>query len=311
MDYGKVLSRAWQIIWKFKILWLFGILASCSSAGSGANSSASRLTFTNEMPARFQAYFDQFTSAQWAALAVSSLLIILVLVVLAVFLGTIGRTALIRGTLQAEAGAERATFGELFHGSLPYFWRVFGLALFVALAVLVIGLVALTLGIVATAATLGLALICLIPLACLVVPVMGFVSIVIEQGTVAIVADNLGIMDGLRRGWEVTRQNLWEMIVMGLIIMVGIGWVGGFILALPIFIIFAPLWLTAWSESATAWNTSLLISGLCLVVYLPVLIFIVGIIRSYSGAAWTLTYLRLAPKKDSTPVMIEELPSPS
>ena len=38
MDYGKILSRAWQIFWKYKILWVFGILASCSAnRGSSPN----------------------------------------------------------------------------------------------------------------------------------------------------------------------------------------------------------------------------------------------------------------------------------
>lgn len=47
MDYGEVLSKAWKIIWKHKILWLFGILASCgalntmSSGGGGGASGAS------------------------------------------------------------------------------------------------------------------------------------------------------------------------------------------------------------------------------------------------------------------------------
>jgi len=29
MDYGEVLSKAWQITWKYKVLWIFGILAGC------------------------------------------------------------------------------------------------------------------------------------------------------------------------------------------------------------------------------------------------------------------------------------------
>ncbi len=32
-NFGEVLSRAWQIIWKHKVLWIFGILASCSQGG--------------------------------------------------------------------------------------------------------------------------------------------------------------------------------------------------------------------------------------------------------------------------------------
>jgi hypothetical protein len=56
------------------------------------------------------------------------ILLILVFVVLALFLGTIGRVGLIRGTYQAEQGAARLVFGELFSESMPYFWRVFGLS---------------------------------------------------------------------------------------------------------------------------------------------------------------------------------------
>ena len=42
MDFGKILTRAWEIIWKFKVLWIFGILASCgqgtsSGGGGGGN----------------------------------------------------------------------------------------------------------------------------------------------------------------------------------------------------------------------------------------------------------------------------------
>ena len=34
MDFGEVLTKAWKIIWKFKVLWIFGILSSCGQ-GSG------------------------------------------------------------------------------------------------------------------------------------------------------------------------------------------------------------------------------------------------------------------------------------
>ena len=38
MNYGEILSKAWKIIWKNKILWLFGILAGCSASGVGGSS---------------------------------------------------------------------------------------------------------------------------------------------------------------------------------------------------------------------------------------------------------------------------------
>ena len=29
INMGEVLTKAWQITWKFKVLWIFGILAGC------------------------------------------------------------------------------------------------------------------------------------------------------------------------------------------------------------------------------------------------------------------------------------------
>lgn len=37
-NFGEALTRAWQIIWKHKILWVFGILASCGRGGGNFNS---------------------------------------------------------------------------------------------------------------------------------------------------------------------------------------------------------------------------------------------------------------------------------
>ena len=45
MDYGKILSRAAKIVSKHKILWLFGVLASCASGGGGGQSSSFNFSF--------------------------------------------------------------------------------------------------------------------------------------------------------------------------------------------------------------------------------------------------------------------------
>ena len=34
-NFGEILTRAWKITWKYKVLWIFGILASCSQGGGG------------------------------------------------------------------------------------------------------------------------------------------------------------------------------------------------------------------------------------------------------------------------------------
>ena len=34
-NFGEILTRAWQITWKYKVLWIFGILAGCTNGGGG------------------------------------------------------------------------------------------------------------------------------------------------------------------------------------------------------------------------------------------------------------------------------------
>jgi hypothetical protein len=232
--------------------------------------------------------------------AVFVLLVILVLIV-SIYLGTIGRIALIRGTYQAETGAERLNFGELFSGSAPYFWRVFGLSLLILLIALVVFVPVVLGGTLFSAITAGIGLICLAPLICLLVPLLWLLSVVIEQANVAIVLDNLGIGDGFRKGWNVVRDNLGPIIVMTLIIFIGSG-VVGFLIALPIIAAVVPLIFSAASN-----NTSpIWITVVCCAVYFPVLLVLSGILNAYVQSTWTLTYMRLTAKpQDNLPIELE------
>src|SRR4030065_161277 len=96
---------------------------------------------------------------------------------------------------------------------MPYFWRVLGLSLLIGLMFLLIFLPLIFFGVI----TAGIGFICIIPLLCLLIPISWAVMVVIEQAKAAIVLEDLGIGDGLRRGWEVVRAHVGELIVMALI----------------------------------------------------------------------------------------------
>ncbi len=74
---------------------------------------------------------------------------------------------MIRGTLQAEEGAERLSFGELFRGSMPFFWRVFGLTFLIGLIFMLLFVPLMLFGMI----TAGIGFLCLLPLICLLIPV--------------------------------------------------------------------------------------------------------------------------------------------
>jgi len=301
-NFGEVLSRAWQIIWKHKVLWIFGIFAGCSRAGGGGSSGGGgggSGPGGGQPFSEFERVFDQIS--QWISdnpwVVAVFVVLILILVVLSIFLGTISRIGLIKGTYQAEQGAERLIFGEVFSESMPYFWRVFGLSLLIGLMFLLIFLPLIFFGVI----TAGIGFICIIPLLCLLIPISWAVMVVIEQANAAIVLEDLGIGDGLRRGWEVVRANVGTMIVMALILFIGSA-VVSIAFAIPLIIAVFPL---AIGFATGAERTPLLIAGVCCAVYLPILLILNGILTAYVQSAWALTYMRLTKPQDNAPVILE------
>ncbi len=308
MDIGNVLSRAWQIVWKHKVLWIFGILVGCGSGGGGG-SNAFQGSTRREAPQQFQPLqraFENLTDAQIALIVATVIVVVLVLVVVAIFLSTIGRIGLIRGTQQAEGGALSLAFGDLFSGSTPFFWRVFGLNLLIGLASAIVLIALVALGVLGTMATFGLGALCFIPLICIVIPLLWFVSVITEQASIAIVLENLSILDGLRRGWEVVRANLGTVIVMALILILGVGGLGSFIIGLPLVFIVIPAVVGAMAGTQRALGGGLLIAGLCFVAYLPFFLILSGILRAYIESAWTLTFMRLSASPLARPDIVQE-----
>lgn len=305
MDFGYVLKRAWEIIWKFKVLWIFGILASCSQAGGGGGGN-SGYRFSNQDQTVFpqmQQFFNQLSPWVVTLLIVAGIIITIILVIVAILLGTVGRVGLIRGTVKAEQGANKLTFSELWRDGLTYFWRVFGLNLLIGLIILFAVLAFVFLGVVLSIGTLGIFLICLIPLICLLIPLMWLVGIIIEQANVALVVENLNITDAIKRGWRVFIDNIGSMIVMGLILVIGISLIGGLIIGLPLLAIAAPAAMAITTGVTNNIRTGIILSVVLFIVYLPFLLFFNGILRSYIQSAWTLTFMRLTAKPASMPAV--------
>jgi hypothetical protein len=300
-NFGEVLSRAWQIVWKNKVLWIFGIFAGCSrgGGGSGGGGGGGGGTAPGNQPfpelERNMEQLGRWISENPWIIAVF-ILFILLLVVISVFLGTIGRIGLIRGTYQAERGDQQLVFGELFSGSMPYFWRVFGLSLLIVLIAMVIFIPLALFGVI----TAGIGFLCLLPLICLLIPAMWALSVVIEQANAAIVIENLGIGDGVRKGWEVVRSNPGPMVVLALIIFIGSG-VIGFLFALPIIAAVLPLVFGAASNSSGALWTGVA----CIALYVPILLVLNGLLTAYMQSVWALTYMRLTRPRDNAPVILE------
>ncbi len=318
MDFGEVLGKAWKITWKHKVLWIFGIFASCGTrSGPNFNFNTSYRTGnefsgpTPSLPPAMMDALDRFThlfedpTFIWKFIAVV-ISVVCIIAILEIFLGTIGRIGLIRGAADAEAGAERLGFGELWKSGLHYFWRFFGLSLLIGSPILLIYL-ALVAGIIvfavyasetrgysSSAAAPGLfvliAVLC--AFACVVFLLAILISFLSPQAERAIVIENEGVINGLRRGWNVLTKNLGSILIVWLITVV-IGFAAGILIALPVLVVVVPAVFAFMAGGSQASYTPLIVAGLCILAYLPVSLVAEGILMTYLQSVWTLTYLRL------------------
>jgi len=303
-DFGEVLTRAWQIVWKHRVLWIFGILASCGRGGGGGGNFGGGSGGDNgfdgsgaDLPPQFLQWFEWIQNNLTQFIAISVALLCVIWIVIA-FLSTIGKVGLIHGTAQVEGGVESLIFGQLFSESTPYFWRMFGLALVMSLPFLIV-IVALAAGlsllVVSAIGENNVGLLASIPLflgcLCLLIPLMLVVGMIIRQSERAIVLEDLGVMPAISRGWEIFRANLGPIILLTIMLAI-IGVVVSFIIAIPIFIVVFPALFAFALSEAQSW-TPMIFVGVCICLFLPVALILNGIMTSYIETVWTLTYMRL------------------
>ena len=316
-NFGDVLTRAWQIVWKHKILWVFGILASCGRGGGSFNSNTGGGGNGGggdqppNIPPQMLRWF-QTIEQNLTTIIIVLVALFCILWIVTVFLSAIGKIGLIRGTAQADSGAEKLVFGELFSGSVPYSWRMFGLSLILGLPAFTVGIVIAVVvvgGLVASGGgdTAILGMLGMMPIMigclCLLVPVMFVLGMIFRQAENAVVLEEMGVLPAITRGWEVFKANLGPIILMAIILGV-IGFVASFVIALPIFVIVFPA-MIAFMAGQGQNLTPLYLMGACLCLFIPVAWLLQGIITAYTESAWTLTYMRLTKPQDAAPAIVE------
>ena len=302
-DFGEVLTRAGQIVWKHKVLWIFGILAGLargngggSSGGGGGSGSGSNGSGAAPFsPAQIGKFTHFLQDNLWIILAVTAGLMLLFIILY--MLGMLGRIALIKGANLADRGAEHLSFGELWAESLPFFWRILGLNVLVVMSFMLIIVPLILFGVV----TMGIGFLCVLPLLCIIVPAGWVVMVVLEQAQAAIVLEDLDMLDGFTRGWGIVKDNAVTILIMVLILGIGSA-VLGVILVMPLIIALVPI--AAGMAALRNSLTPLYFGLVCCAAYFPFLLFFNGILTAYIQTAWTLVYLRLARQKKEAPVII-------
>ena len=294
MDIGEILSKSGKIVWKYKVLWIFGFFASCSANGNTTSGARSSVSYNYD---QLPFHLDSIDAWVWVVLSLLLLALIIAIVLIVATLSTFGRIGIVQGTVLADRDEDaQITFSGLLQSGKPFFWRVLGMNLLIALgffaAFIIIGMFFIGVSVF----TFGLGLFCLLPLLCVLVPAIWLLTIFVEMANAAIVVDDLSVTEGIQRGWTVFKENLGNMTIMGLILVLGGAGVS-LVLALPFMLALAPLIIGLFSMAVGTTDNfpvvAMALAGLCVVAYWPILIVTSSILRAYVLSAWTLTYLRL------------------
>jgi hypothetical protein len=256
MDYGKVLKRAWEILWQYRVLWVFGVIVALAAAGGGGTNF---YTFDGGgggrgTPLGPEGWTRSWELTQlapqaaqvWAAVAGGILAIVLGLaclfvifvVVKTIFL-YISETALIRMVNDFEETGEKRGVRQGFRlgwsrtalrlfvldllSKLPGILILF---LFFLLGVAVVGLM-----IVARDAVVlqGIGIVAAIGLVFLVILLAIVIALVVSLVRPLIfrrcAVEGVGVIDSLKEGFAFIRRHITDVVLTWLI-MIGlqIGW---------------------------------------------------------------------------------------
>jgi hypothetical protein len=320
MNYGKVLGRAWQILWSYRVLWVFGVIVAFCSAAGGQNP---QTTFDGDnglgeiaMPVLPP---EVVTTLIGIALAVCCLAIVLTILR---FIGLyVGQTALIRmvddyeetgekrGVRQGfRLGWSRTTLRLFVIDLITRLPGIFVVFLLVLLGLVLFGVVVLTRGavvvtVLALVAGIGLAF-----LLGLVLMAIGLVASVLRQFFWRVCAlEELGVIESLIQGWAFVKQHLGDVVLMSLI-MVGleIGWIMVMIPFVLVLLVVAAVVgvlpaLMVFGLANLAFEGAvlpvILAAVIGLAIFIPVfaapLIFLGGLAEVFKSSVWTLTYREL------------------
>jgi hypothetical protein len=275
MDYGGLVKRALDIMWKFKYLWIFGFFLEFGSGGGGGG----------PMPDKFkEPITDFFGGIPLMSIIIPLILIGLVVFVLFLILYIISQGGLIHCVSRIESG-ENPTLRDGWNAGVKNFWRI--LAIGIIILVFVFAAAMITLGpfaiLLIANKTLGLlSAIILIPLFfVLLIPIM---LIDLYAYRVCII-EGKGVFDSIAGGWETLKGNLGRTLIVTLIsigstIVYVIGFlIVGLFLALPFIVL-----------GAINFFLGIALGVLVGLIYIAVAS---GAWGAYIDSLWTLAFLEM------------------
>jgi hypothetical protein len=284
MNYSKIITDAWDIAWKRRYLWFFGLVAGLGGGLSYPGGEDN--TRQKELVSGGLSWLNEHPGLLLAAILVGTILLLIHLILYFISYG-----ALIKGAAQVEQEG-KGNFDGALNSGLRYFWPNVGIALVtMMIAAGMIAVVLLPFIAMLAAGGGGLKIAAVIWLILWILPaVLAIFALVLVAAFAAriCVLEDAGVWDSFKLAWQTCKANLSESATLGAIsiaLAMGISiaiTLGVIALAIPFIILgVINIWL------------GLIPGGL---VLLGLLLFMSCVYGVFTSSYWTLGYLRIKNK---------------
>lgn len=298
MDYGRLINRSFEIAWKYKWLWIFGMFAQGGMylrtdylIGNGSSPFAMIDPESIDPTMLFEKLFTIY-------IAIIPIFVIIML------LGILAQGALIDSVNRIERGGIHS-FSTAFSAGIDNFLKMLALGIiwfFTFGIFIVVGIVLISIGFVVHTAVGVLGILLGIPISFMIL----FLTInLLVLASRAVVVRRTSIFAGIDEGYTLTKMHFGHCFVMFLIIVglsLGFGIVNSilfFIINFPVDAIMAMLNLQSFAAVLVAF-----------IIGTPVFLIIGGILGVFFSSLYTLFYFELVePKQDQRTEISTQPPS--
>ena len=328
MDYGQSIKRAAQITWRYKFLWIFGIIMALCGQSSGGNPRFQMNYSTPYDPTtgfpEFPAYFPEpLGQMPIAVYIVAGLIILVIFGLISILVGALGRSALIKSVARVEDG-ETISFGSSWRDGLNKVVPVGILQTLLAIPWLALWLVVAA--IVFTTfwpffsqifsyrpgpesqepppflqdffAFFPMFFAAICGMICFFWIIQMIMGLFRTFGSRAIVLEDQGILGSFSRSWVLFRKNIGATVILALLIFV-IARVVGIIVAMPTMVMMVPIMFSIMPEIMSGGGLStgsILLMGCAGIVTVILFSLVNGVLQVFIESLWTLAYREFATK---------------
>ena len=320
MDYGRLITRSFQVMWRYRALWLFGILLALFGGGSANFNVGNYNVGSGDFRRRDGGFSPNLPPNFGQVLVViiaAAVCIALILALLSIILRLVSRGALVGLVAELEKDQTIPTVRRGFRIGADRFKSLLGIALIVNVPLFVVSLVLILvaavpliasilpligraggrtpnelIAVVITGALGSVALFCCVILFLILIQlvVTPFYEFFIRVSVIA----KRGAMDSIREGYRIVRANLGNTIIL-YILLIAIA-IGFGILMIPVSLILIGIPVGIGIALGIAMNSAVpgIIAGLVLgIPMLLILLFIGGLYRVFESTLWTEAYLAM------------------